>query len=258
MTLKGSASKAAIVLGAGVLFAATPLALHKGPNGVHFSAIHAFAKDGGDDRGGDDHGDDHGGNSGSGSGGRGGEDHGSDDHSGSGGSGGDRGGDDDSSGSGSGSGGHGSDDGSSDDHGSGGHGSDDSGFDDRGGDSRGVDDSARGDIEVVRADGTKEEISNGWYERQDASGRTVEERRATSADIARLTGPDSTGRRTIAVGYVKTVEARGGNIEIRYSTGWTEELQGGRYELTDPNDNTVVERPARPADIARLQALANH
>jgi hypothetical protein len=49
----------------------------------------------------------------------------------------------------------------------------------------------------------------------------------------------------------------GGNLEIRYSSGWKEELQNGRYELKDPNNNTVVERPAQPADVSRLEGLAS-
>ena len=44
------------------------------------------------------------------------------------------------------------------------------------------------ETEVRYSDGTKEEIENGRYERKDANGRTVEERPATSADIARLSG----------------------------------------------------------------------
>lgn len=41
-------------------------------------------------------------------------------------------------------------------------------------------------IEVTYADGSKEEIENGRYERKDSSGRTVEERAATAADFDRL------------------------------------------------------------------------
>ncbi len=43
-------------------------------------------------------------------------------------------------------------------------------------------------IEVVHASGIKEEIEGGVYEMKDAKGRTIVERRATSADIARLSG----------------------------------------------------------------------
>lgn len=41
-------------------------------------------------------------------------------------------------------------------------------------------------IEVTYADGSKEEIENGRYERKNAAGRTVEERPATQADLDRL------------------------------------------------------------------------
>ena len=44
------------------------------------------------------------------------------------------------------------------------------------------------DIEVVHASGIKEEIENGRFEMKDASGRTIVERPATAADIARLAG----------------------------------------------------------------------
>ncbi len=43
-------------------------------------------------------------------------------------------------------------------------------------------------VEVVHASGIKEEVENGRYEMKDASGRTIVERRATAADIARLAG----------------------------------------------------------------------
>ena len=46
-------------------------------------------------------------------------------------------------------------------------------------------------------------------------------------------------------------------IEVRYVTGWKEELEFGRYELKDPNNNTVVERPATAADRERLTAIAS-
>ena len=54
------------------------------------------------------------------------------------------------------------------------------------------------------------------------------------------------------------VEYAGRAVEVFYDTGWKEEIAAGRYELTDPNDNTVVERRATAADRSRLQALAGH
>lgn len=41
-------------------------------------------------------------------------------------------------------------------------------------------------VEVRYSDGTREEIDNGRYEREDAAGRMVEQRPATQADIDRL------------------------------------------------------------------------
>ena len=197
--------------------------------------------------------------SGSGGGGR---DDSDDDSSGSGGGGGNS--DDDSSGSGGG-GGDNSDDDSS---GSGGDDSDEDG----GGSGRGGsgDDGNRGDdnsgakveisrngIEVVYRDGTKEEIENGRYERKDANGRTVEERPATQADVNRLQlaarGARPASR--IEVGSIVKVERSAVGMEIVYSTGWKEELENGRYELKDPNNNTVVERPATAKDRARMQRI---
>jgi len=119
----------------------------------------------------------------------------------------------------------GSDDDSSDDNGSDNSGSDDDSSDDNGSDDSGSDDDDSSDddsdddnssgagtgagsgngstsegngtkivkfestansLEAVFADGTKVEIANGRYERKDAAGNTVEERRATQADADRI------------------------------------------------------------------------
>ncbi|RUX97367.1 hypothetical protein EN935_11410 [Mesorhizobium sp. M7D.F.Ca.US.004.03.1.1] len=155
------------------LRASTALALTVAPYHLSLDAASkigpaaAYAKSGDGGGGGEGHGG--GGSGGSGSGG----------NSGSGG--GDDGGDHDSGNSGPGGGG---DDGPGDDHGandSGHHGHEHV-------------NAATGDkvevegnkIEVTHPDGTKEEIENGRLETKDASGRTIVERRATPADIARL------------------------------------------------------------------------
>jgi hypothetical protein len=113
-------------------------------------------------------------------------------------------------------------------------------------------------IEVVYSDGTKEEIENGRYQRKDAAGRTVEERPATQADIDRLRMAAGAARpvRRVEVGSVARIERSAGGVEVFYATGWKEEFEGGRYELKDPNNNTVVERPVTDADRARLQRIA--
>ncbi len=115
-------------------------------------------------------------------------------------------------------------------------------------------------IEVERTDGTKEEIEGGRYERKDAAGRTVEERPATQADVDRLQLASRSARpavRRIEVGSIAKAEQSAVGVEIVYSTGWKEEIENGRYELKDPNGDTVVQRTATSRDRARLLALLN-
>jgi hypothetical protein len=57
---------------------------------------------------------------------------------------------------------------------------------------------------------------------------------------------------------VRSVEVSSRAIEVRYATGWKEEIEGGRYEMKDPNNNTVVERRATQADVNRMRALADN
>ncbi|HHG90897.1 MAG TPA: hypothetical protein ENJ90_10550, partial [Devosia sp.] len=45
------------------------------------------------------------------------------------------------------------------------------------------------------------------------------------------------------------------SIEIKYSDGWKEEIENGRYELKDPNGNEIISRPATDADITRLSSV---
>ena len=113
-------------------------------------------------------------------------------------------------------------------------------------------------VEVVYSNGVKEEIENGRLEMKDAAGRTVVERPATQRDVARLDGNlRNSGIAPAPAGSQATrVEVSGGAIEVTYATGWREELAGGRYELKDPNNNTVVQRSATAADVQRLRALA--
>ncbi len=127
-------------------------------------------------------------------------------------------------------------------------------------------------IEVTFADGTKEEIENGIFERKNAAGRTVEERPATQADFDRLAaiagasvsgggaapgvpgGGTSVGEREFVLSDGTKIEVAGNNIEVKYGDGWKEEIEGGRYELKDPAGNTVIERPATAGDRSRLEA----
>ena len=57
-------------------------------------------------------------------------------------------------------------------------------------------------------------------------------------------------------GFVVKAEVEGNHIEIGYSDGWKEELENGRYELKNPANRTVIQRPATQDDINRLNATA--
>ena len=149
------ALRLAALLGTTAFFAASPVTVQLDGVSVlpHFAMSAAQASSGDDDHGGDDHG-------------------GGDDHSGRG------GGDDDHDDD------HDSDDDDDDDDSS----DDNSQSGGTGGASGGVlklERSGTG-IEVTYADGTREEIENGRYERKNSAGRTVEERPATQADVNRL------------------------------------------------------------------------
>jgi hypothetical protein len=212
-------SRLLLTLAGAALIAAAPIHLGFDDAGWVLEPAKAFAKDGNDDDGGDDDDDDDDSSgsdsSGSGSSHSGGDD---DDHD-----------DDDNSGSGS----------SGSGHSGGGDDDDDDGDDDRsGGDGR---DGANGGpkveisrngIEVVNADGTKEEIENGRYERKDRFGRTVEERPATQADIDRLRGmagsSGAAATRLVSSGTAARVEIGANGIEVVYSDGTKEEIENGR------------------------------
>ena len=162
MRISRLVGKAALSASVAALLAAAPYHVAKVDGTATLAPAAAFAKDGHSGGGGDSSG------SGSGRSGSGGDDHG---------------------------GRRGGDDGAGDDH---------SGR--RGGDDRARNDDRRngaehvnpatGDrvevagnsIEVVHPDGTKEEIENGRFEQKNAAGRTVVERPATQADVARLRG----------------------------------------------------------------------
>lgn len=51
------------------------------------------------------------------------------------------------------------------------------------------------------------------------------------------------------------VEVRGNDIEVVHANGVKEEIENGRLEVKDADGNTIVERRATAADIARLRAL---
>lgn len=168
-TMKSTALalRLAALLGSSAFFAASPVTVQfDGVSALPQIALSAALASDSGSGGDDDHGgDDHGGSDGH----DGGDDHGGDD------SGGDDNGDD--------SGDDSSDDGS-DDGSQGGATGDGSSAGDAGQVAK-IETSANG-IEVTYADGSKEEVENGQYERKDSTGRTVEERAATQADLDRL------------------------------------------------------------------------
>ncbi|MCF6326386.1 MAG: hypothetical protein L3J21_03725 [Devosiaceae bacterium] len=43
-------------------------------------------------------------------------------------------------------------------------------------------------------------------------------------------------------------------IEIKYSDGWEEKIEYGRYELEAPNGRTIISRPATQRDLDRLNS----
>lgn len=55
-------------------------------------------------------------------------------------------------------------------------------------------------------------------------------------------------------GGVVKAEMEGQSIEVTYTDGWKEEIEHGRYELKDPSNRTVVERPATQDDVDRLNS----
>jgi hypothetical protein len=125
-------------------------------------------------------------------------------------------------------------------------------------------------LEIVYSNGIKEEIEGGRYELKNAAGRTVIQRTATAADRARIesnvvnSGVSTSGNAVAASrqaprvpsgSQVRRVEIGTQSVEVSYSGGWREQVEGNRYELKDPNNNTVVERRATQADVDRLMSL---
>lgn len=55
-------------------------------------------------------------------------------------------------------------------------------------------------------------------------------------------------------GAVVKAEMNAGEIEVIYADGWKEEIEHGRYELKNPANRTVVERPATQDDFDRLNS----
>ena len=115
-----------------------------------------------------------------------------------------------------------------------------------------------GHIRIDYADGSREDVSGGVYERKDARGKTVEERAATAADIDRLTALAVEFEAANQPSSAEVIDAQllGDNIEIEYADGTRDIIENGVYERKDANNETIIERPATEEDAARLAGLA--
>jgi len=115
-------------------------------------------------------------------------------------------------------------------------------------------------IEIEYADGSKEEIEAGRYERKNPAGDTVEERPATAEDGARLdalaAGVDPMlVAREITLADGTRIETGLDKLEVTFPDGSRTEIEFGRYEEKTPAGDTIVERPATQGDIDALTAL---
>ena len=113
------------------------------------------------------------------------------------------------------------------------------------------------EIEIEYVDGSEEEVEYGRYERKNAAGVTVEERRATDEDVTRLTGlaEDFEADLGPIEAEVVKIEREGREIEITYADGSEEEIDGRKYEREGPGDVDLVERAATDEDRDRFDAL---
>lgn len=101
-------------------------------------------------------------------------------------------------------------------------------------------------VRRLLADGSRESLIAGVYERFDSRGRLVERRKASAADKTRL--GSMTGARAV-------IQIRGDRVIVTDHAGWREEIRAGRYRLTDPRGNLVTRRPAGPEDLERIRAI---
>ncbi|ESY62991.1 MULTISPECIES: hypothetical protein [Mesorhizobium] len=51
------------------------------------------------------------------------------------------------------------------------------------------------------------------------------------------------------------VDINGSTITVEHPDGLTEKIENGRFRMQDALDRTIVDRPATPADVKRLNAL---
>ena len=110
---------------------------------------------------------------------------------------------------------------------------------------------------MVFANGARELLIKGQYERRDRRGAVIEQRPATNADKRRLSALgdklNSSAAAKAGVQSVIVVKAAQ-TVQIVDVGGWTEKIEKGRYLLTDPKGNVVTKRRATNKDVARIRA----
>ncbi len=119
-------------------------------------------------------------------------------------------------------------------------------------------------IVVTYRDGSREILANGTYQRIDATGKILEQRPATGADLVRLrahaggrvTPGVSAGAPSAPPGQPAKIHIRGRDVTVTYTNGWTEAVERGRYRLTDRYGHVAVKRAATASDRNRLMGLA--
>ena len=102
-----------------------------------------------------------------------------------------------------------------------------------------------------------EQVHNGTFLRTNPGGRLVEQRRALRGDVSRLTAYRSVpaaGRADLESLIVLSASQNAAQMIDR--GGWTELINGGIYQLTDPNGNLVTRRAATADDMQRIFAMA--
>ena len=160
-------------------------------------------------------------------------------------------GDDDNSGHG------GDDDGGDDDGGGNGGNGGGTGGSTAGGSGNGDSGASRSDFLMLHfVDGHVEQVRGGVFERSDRSGRIVERRKASGSDIRRLSAYRAAGPGRDKLQGLVMVSAARTEVQVIDRNGWSEIVEGGRYQLTDPNGNLVTRRAATQDDIQRIRAMA--
>ncbi len=111
-------------------------------------------------------------------------------------------------------------------------------------------------MQVRYADGHTEQVRNGIYQRTDRRGRVVEQHRAARNEINRLSALRTGGQQARqGLDSVILISTSGQSAQVIDRNGWSEEIGGGVYQLTDPNGNLVTRRRATADDLGRIGAM---